>query len=209
LFTAMSFNHSHFNHSHFNHNDFYHPFLLRKVPVGCHRALDVGCGTGTFARLLARHAAEVDAIDRSAEMIAAAEPAANVSFRHADLHDLELPAGHYDFVSCIAAIHHMPFADTVMRLREALAPRGVLAILGLNRPTMADLLLSVAAFAPNSARMALNRARRVPAGVPTPVMDPRLTLAEIRAQARDLLPGAQLRRHLYWRYSLVYRKPTG
>lgn len=32
-----------------------------------------------------------------------------------------------------------------------------------------------------------------------------MTLAEIRAQARELLPGAVIRRHLYWRYSLVYR----
>jgi hypothetical protein len=38
-----------------------------------------------------------------------------------------------------------------------------------------------------------------------PIMDPDLTLAEIRARAGMLLPGAVIRRHLYWRYSLVYR----
>jgi len=28
-----------------------------------------------------------------------------------------------------------------------------------------------------------------------------------RALARDLLPGARLDRHLFWRYSLVWRQP--
>lgn len=121
----------------FNHNDFYHPFLLRQVPPGCRRALDVGCGTGRFARLLATRAEHVDAVDRAAEMISAAEPAPRVSFLPADIRDLDLPAGSYDFISCIAAIHHMPFGPVITKLRHALAPGGVLAILGLSRYTLA------------------------------------------------------------------------
>ncbi|HEY7593489.1 MAG TPA: hypothetical protein VH969_10075 [Actinophytocola sp.] len=38
-----------------------------------------------------------------------------------------------------------------------------------------------------------------------PVKDPDMTLREIRAQARALLPGVRIRRHLYFRYSLIYR----
>jgi hypothetical protein len=33
------------------------------------------------------------------------------------------------------------------------------------------------------------------------------SLAAARARAGDLLPGARVRRHLFWRYSLVWRKP--
>jgi 2-polyprenyl-3-methyl-5-hydroxy-6-metoxy-1,4-benzoquinol methylase len=105
---------------HFNHNDHYHRFLLRRVPANCARALDVGCGSGTFARALAARSAEVDAIDRSAEMIASATGPPNVHFVHADVREYEL--GSYDFVSCVASLHHLPFAETVVRLRDALRP---------------------------------------------------------------------------------------
>jgi len=192
----------------FNHNDFYHPFLLRQVPPGARRALDVGCGTGRFAHLLATRAEHVDAVDRSAEMISAAEPVANVSFVQADIRDLDLTPG-YDFISCIAAIHHVPFGPTVTQLRDALAPGGVLAILGLSRYTLAHLGIDLIAFWPNKIRQ-LQAALRHPDARPrTPVMDAQLTLTEIRAQARTLLPGARIRRHLYWRYSLIYRFSAG
>jgi hypothetical protein len=36
-------------------------------------------------------------------------------------------------------------------------------------------------------------------------MDAGMTLPQIREQARELLPGARIRRRLYFRYSLVYR----
>lgn len=185
---------------HFDHNDFYHPFLLRQVPAGCGRALDVGCGTGAFARALAPHCAEVEAIDRAAAIVAAAHGPANVRFVHADLREHELRD--YDFVSCVASLHHLPFAETVTRLRDALCPGGVLAVLGLARPTLADVPLGALAFLPNRVRVAVSPRRAAPA---PPVMDPDLTLREIRALARELLPGVRIRRHLYFRYSLVYR----
>src|SRR5205814_279469 len=47
-----------------NHNSHYHALLLAAVPRSCSRALDVGCGLGSFARRLARVADQVDAIDR-------------------------------------------------------------------------------------------------------------------------------------------------
>jgi hypothetical protein len=35
-----------------------------------------------------------------------------------------------------------------------------------------------------------------------------LPLAEIRRICANRLPGAKVKRHLFWRYSLVWRKPT-
>lgn len=42
-----------------------------------------------------------------------------------------------------------------------------------------------------------------------PVLDPTETLPEIRAAADECVPGALLRRRLFWRYTLLWRRPPG
>jgi hypothetical protein len=41
------------------------------------------------------------------------------------------------------------------------------------------------------------------------VQDPDITWGEVRRAAQHLLPGCRFRRHLLWRYSLVWEKPEG
>lgn len=55
-----------------DHNAYYQRVLLRHVPPGCGRVLDIGCGAGQFAARLAQLSVQVDAVDRSQRMIAAA-----------------------------------------------------------------------------------------------------------------------------------------
>lgn len=195
----------------FNHNDFYHRLLLRQIPPGCGSALDVACGTGLFARKLARHSRTVEGIDRDADVIATARShdVPNVDYVHADLADHDL--GRYDYISCIAGIHHMPFAETVGRLRDALAPGGVLAIVGCYRQAtpadyLPDLVAIPANLVANTVVRALSRYRPTSQVDTAPVANPRMTLPEIRREAGRLLPGAVIRRRLFWRYSLVYRR---
>ena len=208
----------------FNHNDHYHRVLLSQAPRGGGAALDVGCGTGRFARRLAGLGLEVDAIDPSAETIACARavsagaPGAPAPrHRQADVTTLELPPRHYDFVSCLASIHHVPFS-TVAALRDALAPGGVLVILGCYpEKTWLDWAWSLAAVPVNAvARAAVALRERLlpaagaagPAGagqVSAPVRQPELPLPQIRREAAVLLPGCRIRRLLFWRYLLVFR----
>jgi hypothetical protein len=120
--------------------------------------------------------------------------------------------GRYDYIACLAGIHHVPFA-TVAGLRQALAPGGVLAILGCyRRRTPADHAVALAAAPVNAAARlavaAMERARRRGAGdLPrAPVTPALMTLGQVRAEAAALLPGCTVRRLLLWRYLLVFHR---
>ncbi|WP_405497758.1 class I SAM-dependent methyltransferase [Streptomyces sp. NBC_00096] len=208
----------------FDHNDRYHRLLLRQMPRSCGTALDVGCGTGRFARRLAGLNVEVRAVDPSEEAIAAARALSEgissgmvPRFEHGDVTELELPKGHYDFISCLASIHHMPF-DTVTTLRDALGPGGVLVILGCHpEKTWVDWAWSLTAVPVNAVtRLAfalMDKIRPTSAGsgrdlARAPVAQPTMPLFQIRQEAAVLLPGFTLRRLLFWRYLLVFRNSS-
>ncbi|MGR3936545.1 class I SAM-dependent methyltransferase [Streptomyces sp. BRA346] len=193
-----------------NFNDHYHQLLLKQVPDGARSALDVGCGTGRFARLLAGRGLDVEGVDADADVIAAAREAGDgPRYRQVDVRDAHLPEAHYGFISCIASLHHMPF-ETVLRLRRALAPGGVLAVLGLYPVrTVTDFVWALPARSLLKADRKADRllsGRRAAPSVQIPmVWPPPLSYAETRAEAARLLPGSTVRRLLLWRYLLVYR----
>ncbi|MEU1120590.1 MULTISPECIES: class I SAM-dependent methyltransferase [unclassified Streptomyces] len=194
----------------FDHNDHYHRLLLRSLPPGGRTALDIGCGTGRFARRLAGRGYRVDALDPSGEVIAEAEAAGGgPRFRRADVTAEELPAGHYDAVTCLASLHHMPFG-TVTRLRDALAPGGTLLVLGCHAGTTGwDVVASPVNAVARVAVFAGERLRGThPPPLMAPVRQPDMTLRQIRTEAARLLPGSRVRQLLFWRYLLTYRKPV-
>jgi hypothetical protein len=88
---------------------------------------------------------------------------------------------------------------------RVLRPGGRLAVIGLAAAkSIADRL----AGAPGVPAALFYRAiyRKGESGAP--IMDPNLSWREVRAEAARLLPGARYRRHLLWRYSLLWRKPS-
>jgi ubiquinone/menaquinone biosynthesis C-methylase UbiE len=80
--------------------------LLSRHPAPGRRALDLACGTGTLAMLLAEEGWSVTGLDRSAAMLAQAAakftPAANVRLLQADMRcpGPELPAAAFDLATC-------------------------------------------------------------------------------------------------------------
>jgi hypothetical protein len=107
----------------------------------------------------------------------------------------------------------MPF-DTVTRLRDALNPGGTLAVLGLYDDLPSDHWIDVAAIPANAiARLAVYAADRV-RGLPPdppypPVALPDLTWEQLKQESSRLLPDRKIRRLVFWRYLMVYRKPIG
>ena len=195
-----------------DHNIHYHEFLLQQVPVRAKRAIDVGCGAGLFATRIAERVPSVIGVDRDAEMIDLARRSAGeakVDYLQADVMDADLPLRTFDFVSCLSALHHIPLHPALARLGSLLAPGGVLAILGHYKlATPLDYAYAgITAILDLPIGIVRHRTQAPVRRTTGVVADWHDTLAEIRTAAASVLPGAMVRRHMYDRYSLVYRKP--
>jgi SAM-dependent methyltransferase len=198
-----------------DHNAHYHPWFLRQLPERGARVLDVGCGTGALVRRLAERAEHVDAVDASADMIeraSARTPATNVRWILGDVLDpeLDLHSEGYDAVTALSSLHHMPLRPGIARLASLVRPGGVLAVVGHYRSATAADYAMEAVTLPANAVVGAYLAASGRAGKPhddgMPIKNPTTPLNEIRAAATEILPGAQVRRRLFWRHSLLWRR---
>jgi hypothetical protein len=113
----------------------------------------------------------------------------------------------------------MPLQDALLVLANALRPGGVLAAVALPRPDQRrELPVEIVAAVGHRLLGAVFLAKRLlgsndafardPDHSSMPVvMDPPLTTREVANVAAALLPGARVRRLLFWRYLLIWRKP--
>src|SRR5918992_294392 len=87
-----------------DHNSHYHPFLLRQLPERLGEALEIGCGTGELARLLAERCERVLAVDLSPRMIEAAlsKDHPNIEYLVADAASWESPSERFNCAASIA-----------------------------------------------------------------------------------------------------------
>jgi len=225
-------------------NNHYHRFLLRHVPVGCQNALEVGCGTGAFARRLAERARHVVALDLSPEMIHVARSRSadfpNLEFDVADAISWDFPAAHFDCIVNIATLHHLPLREMILKLKDALRPGGVLIVLDLFEPKrlwhghpardsragracheqaespyegLLDTFLNIVAMGVSGSLRLIHNGRLKPprkvraAWAAHGQHDSYPKMSEVRELCSDILPGAAVRKHLLWRYSIIWQKP--
>src|SRR5712692_7149958 len=207
-------------------NNHYHKFLLRHVPNACQNALEVGCGTGAFARRLVESAQHVVALDLSPEMIRVARSRSaeftNLEFDVADAMSWDFPAAHFDCIAAIATLHHLPLREMILKLKAALKPGGVLIVLDLFEPErnlftavgLSDTLLNIIAMGVSVSLRLIHNGRLKPprevraAWAAHAQHDSYPSMSEIRELCVDILPGAKIKRHLLWRYSIVWQKPN-
>jgi SAM-dependent methyltransferase len=108
-------------------NDGIRNWLVSVLPPAGERALDLGCGAGRHAVLLAERFTHVDAIDLSLPMIEIARARRsrpNVAYRQADLLEATGP-GDYDLVLSVMTLHHVPDLRAALAyIRGLLAPGG-------------------------------------------------------------------------------------
>ena len=184
-----------------NHNVAFHRRIVRDTALRGGSALDVGCGDGLLLARLATVCRRVVGLETD-------EQTPQVEVLLDDVMDPDLPKriGTFETVSCVATLHHLPLEPALARLSELVAPGGRLIIVGLaaNRGLW-DWVLSALAVLPLRMVGALRRERSDIGVVTRP---PRESLAEIRAAASRMLPDARIRRRFYYRYTLIWDRPT-
>lgn len=198
-------------------NNHYHDFLLQYVPAKCGNALEIGCGTGAFARQLTGRCRHVIGIDLSAEMIRVARSRSdrfeNLEFELADAMNWKFTQSHFDFICSIATLHHLEQRELLPKIKDALRPRGVFVLLDLVASSgLTERMLDVIGLGVSSGLRLIHNGRLQP---PPEVRkaweqhgkhDHYSTIKQMRALADEILPAASVKRHLLWRYTLVYRK---
>lgn len=192
-----------------NHNTAYHPWIIRHVeqihdPV----ALDVGAGEGLLAEKLASICDQVIGVEPDPAAASKArerlKTVPNAHIVEAKFDGLDLEPESVDVITFVASLHHMDpevaFAKAVGLLRSG----GKLLVVGLtaNR-TLADWCYSATVLPAVRARSWFHQ-ETADIGVPTqPSAE---SLNDIRAIASQVLPGARIRRGLYYRYLLSWSK---
>lgn len=203
-----------------NHYPHYYKYLLGYVPMRCGQVLEIGCATGQFSRLLAARAEKVVAIDLSPEMIRVAgkrsRACSNIEFVNCDVMSHRLAENQFDCIVTLPTLHHLPIENALRRIKKALKPGGIFVCLDLyQRANITDLCFDAVAY-PVGVLLTLIKGGRLRA--PREIREayaehgktdtyPKLT--EVRQLCNRILPGARVKRHLFWRYAIVWKRGLG
>jgi ubiquinone/menaquinone biosynthesis C-methylase UbiE len=200
-----------------NHNNCYFEQLMKLVPERTGTCLDIGCGKGALSLLLSRKAESVIAVDLADKMIKYARghsAAANIHYICGNIVEMPLNNESLDVIITTATAHHLSYEWLLEFSKRTLRKGGKLIILDLAKAASpADYIVWGAAFFPNLVMSLVKNGRLRKDGPHAAAVwrkhgahDAYMTLREIRRLADAHLPGAVVKRKLFWRYSLVWEK---
>ena len=112
------------------------------------RVLDVGCGGGILAESMARRGAKVTGIDLGAGPLSVASLHALDSQVEVDYQQIsvETLAAHYDIVTCMEMLEHVPAPESVIRAcAQLVKPGGAVFFSTINRNLKSFMLAVVGA----------------------------------------------------------------
>jgi len=137
----------------------------------------------------------------------------NIQFVNGDVMAYQFTDDQFDCIATLTTLHHLPIDAILKRIRKALKPGGIFVCLDLyQRSSLTDFLFDGIAF-PATAFL-----RLIKTGQPRPSREVReaynehgktdrfLTLPQVEQICGVLLPGALVTRHLFWRYSIIWKK---
>ncbi len=190
-----------------NHNAAYYPWVKKQLGDR-RRILDVGCGDGTLVRYLSGSDRTVTGIDISPACIkraAEADPGGHAEYLLCPFAEYR-PDRLFDAVLFVASLHHMDMPRSLAKASDLLTKDGKLLVVGLASPSCpADRLIELCRIVPAGIG-SLVHAMKSPEELGIPTCGRLPEMAAVRDAVSRQLPGAVLRRGLYWRYLLVWQK---
>ena len=200
-----------------DHNKHYQKYLLDFLPKRPELALDIGCGTGEFSLQLSKYSQKVIGIDVSPQMIAQAHqrfPAKNISYLEKDAESfLRKSENKFDVIASIATLHHTDLAEIFDLVNKALTPNGVFLVLDLyEEKSLVDKVISGLAALVNPWFNLLKNGQiniteeESKAWEEHAKFDKYSSLGFIKKHAQKAFGKVKIKRHLFWRYSLIATK---
>jgi 2-polyprenyl-3-methyl-5-hydroxy-6-metoxy-1,4-benzoquinol methylase len=192
------------NRDYWNHNTAYHPWLIDIATQLGGDVLDVGCGDGLFAQRLAPVSRSVTAIDPDPAAIRRATKrlakCGHVAVSREAFDNFQSGHRKFDLITFVASLHHMDLRASLAKARDLLTPHGEIAVVGISaNKSVRDWVWAVMCVPPTRLGSWWHSETR---DVGVVVTNPREGLDDVRRVAADILPGASVRRALYYRYLL-------
>jgi len=154
-------------------DSYFHIFPWGELPPAA-QGFDLGCGSGRWARLVARRVGGLHCIDASADALAVARrnlaEAPHCTFHHASVDSIPLADGSMDFGYSLGVLHHVPNTEEGIRSCVAKLKSGAPFLLYLyyafdNRPAWfgavwkaSDLVRRAVSRLPHPARLRASQA---------------------------------------------------
>jgi ubiquinone/menaquinone biosynthesis C-methylase UbiE len=190
--------------------------MLEHLPSPCIEGLDIGCGLGDFARLLAPRCQNVLALDLSPEMIRIARERSgefsNIEYAVMDVMKWDFPVQRFDCVASFITLHHLPLEEILTKMKAGLKPGGLLLVVDMYqasgwRHTVVKALKEI-----RHQFRRLNPRRKALSGTFPWQHDPDekyMTINEIREIYQRVLPGVTVKElFIRKRYSVIWKKPV-
>lgn len=192
-----------------NHNAAYHGWIVRVASQHHGNVLDVGCGEGLLIQRLASVSASVTGIDPDHAVIARARQRTsglpNVTLEVTGFVEYRATEASFDVVTFVASVHHLNMTAAIRKARSLLRPGGELLVVGLSaNKTPTDWIVSWLKLPLVRLSSWIHHETRDVGVVAT---NARESLGEIQEFVQRELPGARIRRGLYYRYLLRWTRP--
>jgi ubiquinone/menaquinone biosynthesis C-methylase UbiE len=137
----------------------------------------------------------------------------NIDFQVADVMTREFSPEQFACIASIATLHHLPLEPVLSKMKRALRSNGMLLVLDLFKAESFAEFASMLWAVPVDRILKLIKNGHIRESAEARAAwaehgrtDQYLRLSQVRRACAEILPNAQLKRHLLWRYSIVWKK---